>query len=62
MSKKELMIGEIEGIVSNFLYYDRKGDEELLMGDIEKLIQSGETDINEIVSVFRIQLEEGLKR
>ena len=56
------MIGEIEGIVSNFLYYDRKGDEELLMGDIEKLIQSGETDINEIVSVFRIQLEEGLKR
>lgn len=50
----------ISDLVADFLYYDRKEDEDLPNGQIEEDIASGETSVNEIVELFRHKLEEGI--
>lgn len=57
---KEIILNNIETIVSNFLYYDRKDDEELPMGEIEKAIQNGVITVDEIVATFKAELEKEL--
>lgn len=52
----EIIKNTISDLVSNFLYYDRKGDEELPRGAIEASIASGETTVDEIVAQFREEL------
>ena len=47
-------------LVSKFLYYDRKEDEDLPNGEIEFMIKKGETSIEEIVEVFKNELIKGL--
>lgn len=51
----------ISDLISNFLYYDRKEDEELPVGAIEDSISSGETTVDEIVSQFREEFLRGIK-
>jgi hypothetical protein len=53
---KARVLGVLEDLVSNFLYYDRKEDENLPVGAIEKMIASGELTIDEIVNAFRLYL------
>lgn len=48
----------IEDLVSDFLYYDRKEDEYLKLGDIEKAIEKGEITIEQIVSKFKERIIE----
>lgn len=48
----------IEDLVSDFLYYDRKEDEELKVGDIEKAIEKGEITIEQIVDKFKNRIIE----
>jgi len=50
----------ISDLVLNFVYYDRKEDEELPVGAIEKAIQAGQISQEEIVAYFRQQLGEKL--
>ncbi len=52
---------EIEGAVANFLYYDRKDDDDLPQGNIERAIKNGVITIDEIVIKFKLELEKGLK-
>lgn len=59
-SRKELILGTIDDLVSNFLYYDRRSDEELPEGAIEETIEEGEITVGEIVKRFREQLKENL--
>lgn len=49
---------QVVDLVSNLLYYDRKGDEDLPLGAIEAAIEAGEISEREIVAGFR----EALKR
>lgn len=58
---KEKIYNEIEYIVANFLYYDRKEDEDLPIGVIEDLISKGEITIDELVFKFKEHLESSLK-
>lgn len=51
----------ISDMVSNFLYYDRKEDEDLPRGAIEEAIEAGEISIREIVEAFRNELNRGLE-
>lgn len=53
----EILSNTIIDMVSNFLYYNRKEDEDLPVGMIEQLIRSGETSVEEIVELFRSELE-----
>ena len=50
----------IDDAVSNFLYYDRKEDEELPRGSIEEAIKSGDITYGEIVERFKEQLLKGI--
>jgi hypothetical protein len=51
-----LLKNTISDLVSDLMYYDRKEDEELPRGEIEKMIESEETSVDAIVSEFRNEL------
>jgi hypothetical protein len=59
-SLKQLILGTVEDMVADFLYYDRKEDEDLPRGAIEEAVAGGQITIDEIVSQFRQSLEEAL--
>ena len=50
----------IKDLVSDFLYYDRKEDESLPMGEIEKEIENGNLSVSDIVNVFECELKKNL--
>lgn len=56
-SDKETVLTAISDLVSDFLYYDRKEDEDLTMGAIEALVEKGELTVDEMVARFREELE-----
>ena len=62
MSKatKEDVLDTIYDAVADFLYYDRKEDEILPRGAIEKMIKKGKITTDEIVDAFRKALEDGV--
>ena len=59
---KEIIFGTVEDLVSNFLYYDRKEDEDLPVGKIEELIEDKTISIDELVERFRQALLENTCR
>jgi hypothetical protein len=59
-SLKQLILGTVEDMVADFLYYDRKEDEDLPRGAIEEAVAQGQITIDEIVNQFRQSLEEAL--
>ena len=60
MEIKENILLTVDDLVSNFLDYDRKEDEELKLGDIDTAIKNGEVTIDEIVNKFRECIVSGL--
>lgn len=52
---KHTILAKMEDLVSCFLYYDRKADEDLPLGVIDSAVKE-----NEIVEHFRSCLETGL--
>ncbi len=54
---KEIILGRIEDLCSDFLYYDRKEDEDLSMQQLNDTVKSGEITIDEMVAEFRKHLE-----
>ena len=57
---KQLILDNVDDLVSCFLYYDRKEDEDLSLGDIQKALNDGEITIKEIVCKFEERLIKGL--
>jgi hypothetical protein len=58
---KEIILSAITDLSSNFLYYDRKEDEDLSSEDIEDAVENGIITIDEMVEEFRRNLEDTLK-
>ena len=58
---KRNILNTVNDLVSTFLYYDRKEDEDLRLGQIEEAIKNGEITENEIIEKFTAVLHEGLK-
>lgn len=58
--QKAIVFVTIDDLVRDFLYYDRKEDEELPRGVIEELVEDGKLTVDEMVACFRKHLEEGL--
>ena len=58
---KQIILNAVLDLVSSFLYYDRKEDEDLPCGEIEKAIKNQEISITEIEEYFSKKLREGLK-
>jgi len=60
MSKKSLILANVSDLVVNFLYYDRRDDEELKVGCIEESIKNKEISVDEIVKKFENKLRGSL--
>lgn len=58
---KELILSNVRDLVSDFLYYDRKEDEDLSSEDIGAAIGSGEVTIEELVEAFRKELKKQIE-
>jgi len=50
---KELILNHIEDLVSDFVYYDRKEDEDLSMEQLKNAVKSGEVTVAEMVEKFK---------
>lgn len=59
--KKQKIKNVISDIVSKFVYYDRKEDEDLSMNDLDEAVKNGVITVDEMVAEFRTHLEEVYK-
>lgn len=53
MINKQNILNEIDNLVSNFIYYDCKNNDEREHGDIKALLDKGKITIDEMVAKFR---------
>ncbi len=60
-TRRDRIYATVDDLVSNFLYYDRKEDEDLPRGAIEEAVKNGEISVDDIVGRFRARLRETLK-
>lgn len=60
MERKILILNSISDKVAEFLYYDRKEDEELGKYDITEAISNHEITIDEMVDEFKTELTANL--
>lgn len=58
---KENILNTVTDLVGNFMYYDRKEDEDLPDGAIETAIRNGVITIDEIVDKFKSDILESLE-
>ncbi len=61
MPEKEQILGHITDLVANFLYYDRKEDEEMPDGFIESALENNLITIEDMVQKFETELRKALK-
>ncbi len=54
---KKIILDVISDLCSDFLYYDRKNDEDLSMEQLNEAVKNGEITIDEMVNEFRKNLE-----
>jgi hypothetical protein len=59
---KENIINTVKDLCANFLYYDRKEDEELSADDLTQAVEDGTVTIEEIVAEFENQLRNTLQK
>lgn len=59
---KQKILDTISDLCSDFLYYDRKGDEELTIEQLNEAVESGEITIDEMVAEFKKHLKETYKK
>ena len=57
---KQLILDTVSDLVANFMYYDRKEDEDLPREQIEEAIASGEITVEEIVAKFEKEIKDSL--
>lgn len=58
---KQKILDTISSLCSDFLYYDRKEDEDLTMEQLNEAVKSGEITIDEMVEEFRKHLKNTFK-
>ncbi len=58
---KRVILDTVSDLTVDFLYYDRREDEDLHVGQIEEAIINGEITIEEILEEFRKQLTANLE-
>ena len=57
---KEMILGTVSDLVTDLLYYDRKEDEDLPRGAIEKAIETEVITLEEIIKHFSCELTQNL--
>ena len=57
---KSVILSNVDDLVSDLLYYDRKEDDFLPRGAIEKAIKDGDITVEEILNKFSECLKSGI--
>ena len=52
-TKKQIILDTISDLMTDFFYYDRKEDDELPVGAIEKAVEDKEITVEEIKNAFQ---------
>ena len=60
MNKNIIILNAVTDLVADLLYYDRKEDEDLSVGDIEHEIAIGNISVDAIVETFRNEIIKNL--
>lgn len=60
-SRRQHIIARASDAMTNLLYYDRKEDEELGVGEIGATLSVGEIAVDEMLEIFRAALESEAK-
>ena len=58
---KVTILNVVKDLVNNFLYLDRKEDEDLPRGAIEEAVNNGLITTDEICNTFKKAIEDGLR-
>lgn len=58
---KTVVLGVMKDTMADFLYYNRKGDQDLKVGEIEEAIANGAVTIEELCDVVRTELYKAIK-
>ncbi len=58
---RKLILDTVSDLGADFMYYDRKSDEKLTPGMIQKGVAIGAVTIDEIVHAFRAQVQMGME-
>lgn len=58
MSRRQKILDTVDDLVANFLYYDRKEDEDLPVGAIDDAVLEDVVSIDEIGEAFTKELRE----
>lgn len=61
MERRQRILNEIDRMMSRFLYYDRKEDDELPVGAIEEAIRNREITRSEILLVINEVLTKAIE-
>jgi hypothetical protein len=61
MATRTEILNTLDDMVANFLYYDRKEDDRLPVGAIERAIKKGKLTVDDLVTKFRESMEQGLR-
>jgi hypothetical protein len=59
---RDLILMTIDDMVANFIFYDRKEDEELPRDALERAVRDGVVTVDEIVDRFKTKLVAGLNK
>jgi hypothetical protein len=59
-TRRELIFAAAGDLASQFMYYDRKEDEDLPVDAIEDAVAAGEITLDEIAGAFRYALGGGI--
>ena len=57
---KQIIINTVKDLAADFLYYDRKEDEELSSDQLNEAFIDGTITTNEIIEIFAKELKENL--
>jgi len=57
---RDMILGYVEDEITDFLYYDRREDEDLELGMIEDAIESGEITTDEMANHWKKCLEKAI--
>lgn len=57
---RDIILGTVCDMVADFLFYDRKNDDELPEGAIEQALAEGVVTVEEIISTFEKELRDNI--
>jgi hypothetical protein len=61
MDKSKVILDTVRDLVGDFLYYDRKEDEQLPRGAIQQAVRDGDISEDTIIAEFATHLRKGLR-